>query len=99
MLSYGSADRDPTRYDDADEVHLDGKSVHFAFGRGPHRCLGSHLARLELRLILEEWHTRIPEYSLVDGKQPRDALAHGDHGPAVGAAEHQARVGINRLSG
>jgi cytochrome P450 len=71
MLSYGSADRDPTRYEDADEVHLDGKSVHFAFGRGPHRCLGSHLARLELRLILEEWHTRVPVYSHVDGKQPQ----------------------------
>jgi cytochrome P450 len=71
MLSYGSADRDPTRYDDADKVQLDNKSVHFAFGRGPHRCLGSHLARLELRLILEEWHTRISEYSLVDGEQPQ----------------------------
>jgi cytochrome P450 len=71
MLGYGSADRDPSRYDDADEVHLEGKNVHFAFGRGPHRCLGSHLARLELRLILEEWHTRIPEYTLVDGKQPQ----------------------------
>jgi cytochrome P450 len=71
MLSYGSADRDPSRYDDADEVHLDDKTVHFAFGRGPHRCLGSHLARLELRLILEEWHTRIPEYSLLDGREPQ----------------------------
>jgi cytochrome P450 len=71
MLAYGSADRDPRRYDDADNVHLDSKAVHFAFGRGPHRCLGSHLARLELRLILEEWHTRIPEYTLADGKAPR----------------------------
>jgi cytochrome P450 len=71
MLSYGSADRDPSRYDDADEVHLDDKTVHFAFGRGPHRCLGSHLARLELRLILEEWHTRIPEYTLLDGQAPQ----------------------------
>jgi cytochrome P450 len=71
MLSYGSADRDPRRYDDADEVQLDDKKVHFAFGRGPHRCLGSHLARLELRLILEEWHTRIPDYTLTDGKQPQ----------------------------
>jgi cytochrome P450 len=70
MLSYGSADRDPLRYDNADEVHLDGKVAHFAFGRGPHRCLGSHLARLELRLILEEWHSRIPEYTLADGKEP-----------------------------
>ena len=71
MLSYGSADRDPRRYKDADNVHLDSKAVHFAFGRGPHRCLGSHLARLELRLILEEWHTRIPEYTLADGKEPQ----------------------------
>lgn len=71
MLSYGSADRDPRRYQDADNVHLDSKAVHFAFGRGPHRCLGSHLARLELRLILEEWHTRIPEYTLADGKEPQ----------------------------
>jgi cytochrome P450 len=71
MLSYGSADRDPRRYEDADSVHLESKAVHFAFGRGPHRCLGSHLARLELRLILEEWHTRIPEYTLADGKEPQ----------------------------
>src|SRR6202048_4367843 len=71
MLSYGSAGRDPRRYQDADNVHLDSKAVHFAFGRGPHRCLGSHLARLELRLILEEWHTRIPEYTLADGKEPQ----------------------------
>jgi cytochrome P450 len=71
MLSYGSADRDPRRYTDADTVQLDNKVVHFAFGRGPHRCLGSHLARLELRLILEEWHSRIPEYTLADGAQPR----------------------------
>jgi cytochrome P450 len=71
MLSYGSADRDPRRYQDADNIHLDSKAVHFAFGRGPHRCLGSHLARLELRLILEEWHTRIPEYTLADGKEPQ----------------------------
>ncbi|ABK68945.1 cytochrome P450 family protein [Mycobacterium avium subsp. avium 2285 (R)] len=71
MLSYGSADRDPLRYEDADNVHLDSKAVHFAFGRGPHRCLGSHLARLELRIILEEWHKRIPEYSLADGKDPQ----------------------------
>src|SRR3984893_6543683 len=70
MLSYGSADRDPRRYQDADNVHLDSKAVHFAFGPGPHRRLGSHLARLELRLILEEWHTRIPEYTLADGKEP-----------------------------
>lgn len=71
MLSYGSADRDPSRYADADEVQLDNKVAHFAFGRGPHRCLGSHLARLELRLILEEWHTRIPDYTLATDTAPQ----------------------------
>jgi cytochrome P450 len=80
MLSYGSADRDPTRYADADEVHLDGKAVHFAFGRGPHRCLGSHLARLELRLILEEWHVRIPDYTLADERQPQITWPSGTMG-------------------
>jgi cytochrome P450 len=71
MLSYGSADRDPRRYDGADEVHLDNRVPHFAFGRGPHRCLGAHLARLELRIILEEWHTRIPDYTLAAGAEPQ----------------------------
>ncbi|MCC7078602.1 MAG: cytochrome P450 [Acidimicrobiia bacterium] len=40
---------------------------HIALGAGPHRCLGSHLARLELRVALEEFHRRIPDYALVPG--------------------------------
>ena len=42
---------------------------HLAFGGGVHRCLGSHLARLELRVALREFHARIPSYSLApDGR-------------------------------
>ena len=43
---------------------------HLAFGAGHHLCLGAHLARLELRVVLEEMHCRIPEYRLVDGHEP-----------------------------
>ena len=39
----------------------------FAFGGGPHRCLGSNLARMELRTVVRAWHDRIPEYGAAPG--------------------------------
>ena len=66
----GSADTDEAEFADADEVRFDREvNRHLAFGGGVHRCLGSHLARLELRVALREWHRRIPEYSVEPGHE------------------------------
>ena len=64
-LGLGTANRDPVRYPDAEDIHAR-RNNHFTFGRGPHRCLGSHLARLELRLIIEEWNRQISKYSVLE---------------------------------
>lgn len=80
MMVYASANRDPRRFKNADTVNLDEPQASFAFGRGPHRCLGSHLARLELRIILEEWHNRIPEYRVADGADPKPPWPNGTLG-------------------
>ncbi len=65
----GSANTDETFLPDAYIVDLARNPKHFAFGVGVHRCLGSHLARLELRTTLREWHKRIPAYSIVPGTE------------------------------
>lgn len=66
MLALPAAMRDPDLFEHADEVVLDrSPNPHFSFGAGPHRCLGSHLARMELTVALAEWHRRIPDYELV----------------------------------
>ena len=68
-ISIGSANTDEQELDDADEVILTRNTKHLAFGAGVHRCLGSHLARLELRTTLREWHRRIPDYEIVPGTE------------------------------
>ncbi len=65
-LLIGAANADVAEFGDWGDVRFDRETNrHLAFGGGPHRCLGSHLARLELRVALEEFHRRIPEYELV----------------------------------
>ncbi len=73
----GSSNRDEARWDDADEWKL-GRSVqhHLAFGTGPHQCLGMHLARLELRVGLNEILDRLPNLRL-DPNGAEEAVIEG----------------------
>ncbi|CAA0137514.1 Camphor 5-monooxygenase [Mycolicibacterium vanbaalenii] len=60
-----AAMRDPEAFPDASTIDITRtRNNHIAFGAGPHRCLGSHLARLELKIALEEWHRLIPDYAI-----------------------------------
>jgi cytochrome P450 len=67
LLPFPAANRDPTAFDRPDDVVIDRlENRHAAFGLGIHRCLGSNLARLELRVAVEEFLARIPEFELAD---------------------------------
>jgi cytochrome P450 len=67
LLSFPAANRDPAQFDQAAEVIIDREvNRHAAFGLGIHRCLGSHLARMELRVALDVWLSRIPAFTLAD---------------------------------
>jgi cytochrome P450 len=67
ILPLAAAHRDPAAFEDPDELRLDRKrNRHMAFGGGIHRCVGSHLARTELRIALEEWLKIIPDFELTD---------------------------------
>jgi cytochrome P450 len=67
LLPFPAANRDPSVFENPGVVQLDrAKNRHAAFGLGRHRCLGSNLARMELRVALEEWLARYPDFELSD---------------------------------
>jgi cytochrome P450 len=67
LLPFPAANRDPGVFDEADQVRIDRKvNPHVAFGLGIHRCIGSNLARLELRVALETFMARFPAFELAD---------------------------------
>lgn len=70
-VAVGAANRDPKELDDPDAFDPSREYNNLTWGSGPHRCLGIHLARTELRVVLEEWHRRIPEYRLAPGARPQ----------------------------
>jgi len=66
----GAANTDPAEFADPELVDFTrNPNRHRAFGGGPHRCLGSHLARMELRVALREFHRRIADYEIKPGTQ------------------------------
>ena len=72
MLNVATANRGPRRYPAPDVLDLEQVELgHLTFGGGIHRCLGSHLARRGLRLVLEEFHRLIPDYALAPDFEPR----------------------------
>lgn len=72
LLPFPAANRDPEVFERADEMVIDRKqNRHAAFGLGIHRCLGSNLARMELRVAIDTWLERIPDFELSDPEQVR----------------------------
>jgi cytochrome P450 len=82
MLFLPAADLDPREYPEPEKFDMDREGAHIAFNAGPHRCLGSHLARVELNILYEEWLARVPEFRL-DPDRP----AHFNGGHVVGVEE------------
>jgi hypothetical protein len=65
LMNFPAANRDPSKFEDPDKVILDRQvNPHIAFGVGIHRCAGSNLARMEMKVSIEEWLKRIPDFRL-----------------------------------
>src|SRR5262249_40620033 len=69
VMNWGSANRDEAKFSDPDTYSVDRPTnSHVAFGDGIHRCIGANLARLEMRVVLEEVLRRLPNYRIADGE-------------------------------
>lgn len=67
LMNFPAGNRDPRRFENPDKVIIDrAENPHIAFGVGIHRCAGSNLARMEMRVSIQEWLARIPDFRLAD---------------------------------
>src|SRR5207245_5520583 len=99
LLPFPSANRDPEAFDRADEVVIDREvNRHAAFGLGVHRCAGSHLARMELRVALEAWLNAFPTFTLDDPSAVRwsGGQVRGPRQPPVRVTTCPAAARISR---
>jgi cytochrome P450 len=72
MLTYAAASRDPRHMEEPEKIDIARDGIpHSTFGVGPHRCIGSNLARIELQTTLEEWLKRVPNYTVKPGTSPK----------------------------
>ncbi len=70
-LCTAAINRDGSDAVSTDNLVMDGKiHRHWGFGGGPHRCIGSHMARIELAVVVEEWLNQIPDFELPQGYTP-----------------------------
>lgn len=77
-MCYGAANVDDAIFERPEECIIDRRpNPHIAFGTGPHSCIGAHLARLEMRVAIEEIFRRIPDYHLEEATMP-EYTPHGD---------------------
>ena len=71
MLMFPGGNTDPKIFSNAEAFDLDRENkVHLSFNSGPHRCVGSHLARLEMRVFYEEWFKVMPDVRLDPDEPP-----------------------------
>jgi cytochrome P450 len=78
LLAYGAANNDPSAFEHPEQCILDRRpNPHVAFGHGRHLCLGQHLARLELTIMLERFADLFPAFR-VDPERPPTWKARGD---------------------
>jgi cytochrome P450 family 142 subfamily A polypeptide 1 len=85
---YPSANRDADVFDDPHAFRIDrSPNMHLAFGTGPHFCLGANLARTEIRILLEELFSRLPDVRVAPGaaaeRAPNSLVTTVDHLPVV----------------
>lgn len=67
IAPFNAANRDPNVFPAADQVQLDRRrNKHLTFGTGAHRCIGSSLARMELRIALQEWLHAMPRFEVIE---------------------------------
>lgn len=83
LLHYPGANLDDAAFPDAATVSLGRERInHLAFGSGPHRCAGRHLARIEIQVMLEELFRRLPTF------RPDPDKAEAMHGGSVMSMDH-----------